>query len=621
MSTPSEELKAGRRALDGVRGIELLRDVTWDPGSKRFFLRIRIEIEPVRANAQVPARTDWYVWVDPAYPFGSIKVYPAKRGGIDRTFPHQSRNDARRGAPFRSGDLCLASPLRSSVGARLSPVEPLEPHRRLTWHVRRARTWLEAATRGALLPTGDHYELPAFPGASSSAERPTLVFAEGADDIASFRDVGVAYGLAALAELESSAERRVVVMEWADREGLIFARPRWGRVILEAPKKLLAAWILLPAAPVLPPWQAPATWGELRRAVASHGASLDRLLQPVVTRLRKEGPFLLLVGFPIPARVGEPARELHWQPIEVPSLMPTQTRSRRGKARSFHHGFRDNALGRWQYARQGPLADKRRLAWRSSENWHSDRIGARGRLALEVRSARIVIIGVGALGSHVADLLVRMGVRDLLLIDGDTLAVGNLSRHRLGIDALGEPKASALAEALNLASPHACVRADDRGLPWDEREARKLLEGRDIVLDLTGEDAVLAALGARLMDATRLFVSISIGLSGRRLYFYSARAVAFPFDDFRARLRPWLDDSMGRSTDQDFVWEGAGCWHPLSPTRCDDVSLLGAVATKLLEGAATSRKCFPRLQVFERGDDEMGGFGGLTRVDAPEPRS
>jgi hypothetical protein len=482
--------------------------------------------------------------------------------------------------------------------------------------VRRARAWLEAAACGALLQTGDHYELPVFPSVSSGKDHLAVVFSEGEDNLARFHTAGVEIGLAELVEIPSLTGRRFAVLAWTDLKDRVFARPRWGEAILEATDKRLAAWLLLPSAPVLPPWQAPVTWGELRRAIPGHRARLDEPLRRLAPRFRDQNGSLLLVGFPIPERVGEPARELHWQPIEMPQFAPAQMRKRRDKRGPFLPGFRDNALGRWQYVRQGPLADWRRLTWRAAENWHPDRIGARGRIDMTVRLARIAVIGVGAVGSLVAELLVRMGAEDLVLVDDETLAIGNLARHRLRMDALGESKASALAEKLNITSPHARVRAHPDDLPWGAEEARRLLEDRQMVLDCTGENPVLAALAACRWDEPKLFASISLGRASRRLYFFSARGTTFPVHDFDAQLRPWLDEDARATADQDLVWEGAGCWHPLSPARCDDIFMLGAAAVRLLEAEATAAaEGPPRLQVFERRVNEAGGFDGLARAE------
>ncbi|WP_099223146.1 ThiF family adenylyltransferase [Listeria costaricensis] len=49
----------------------------------------------------------------------------------------------------------------------------------------------------------------------------------------------------------------------------------------------------------------------------------------------------------------------------------------------------------------------------------------------KIMAARALIIGVGAIGSHVADALVRMGVEDIVLIDRDFVELTNLQRQTL----------------------------------------------------------------------------------------------------------------------------------------------------------------------------------------------
>lgn len=48
-----------------------------------------------------------------------------------------------------------------------------------------------------------------------------------------------------------------------------------------------------------------------------------------------------------------------------------------------------------------------------------------------IENATITIVGLGALGSAVAHLLLRMGVKNIILIDNDKISVQNLSRQHL----------------------------------------------------------------------------------------------------------------------------------------------------------------------------------------------
>jgi molybdopterin/thiamine biosynthesis adenylyltransferase len=66
-----------------------------------------------------------------------------------------------------------------------------------------------------------------------------------------------------------------------------------------------------------------------------------------------------------------------------------------------------------------------------------------------LQRTQTVIVGVGQVGSHVAEELANCGVGTLLLIDHDSLERSNLSRHVLGEAYLGQNKAIALAAYLD----------------------------------------------------------------------------------------------------------------------------------------------------------------------------
>lgn len=68
---------------------------------------------------------------------------------------------------------------------------------------------------------------------------------------------------------------------------------------------------------------------------------------------------------------------------------------------------------------------------------------------LRLLRARAAVIGLGGLGGLVAELLARMGVGTLVLVDGDSFSVSNLNRQVLATEAnLGVKKAVVAAERL-----------------------------------------------------------------------------------------------------------------------------------------------------------------------------
>ncbi|MCK5221518.1 MAG: ThiF family adenylyltransferase, partial [Candidatus Aminicenantes bacterium] len=56
-------------------------------------------------------------------------------------------------------------------------------------------------------------------------------------------------------------------------------------------------------------------------------------------------------------------------------------------------------------------------------------IGESGQKALS--SKKVVLIGCGALGTNIANLMVRAGVGEILLVDRDFVELGNLHRQVL----------------------------------------------------------------------------------------------------------------------------------------------------------------------------------------------
>lgn len=106
--------------------------------------------------------------------------------------------------------------------------------------------------------------------------------------------------------------------------------------------------------------------------------------------------------------------------------------------------------------------------------------GADGLARLE--AASICVVGVGGVGSWVAEALARNAVGRITLVDLDHVAVSNTNRqiHALG-DAYGRAKVEAMAERMVQINPRCEVRQIDDFVTVDNVEA--LLSGHDYVID------------------------------------------------------------------------------------------------------------------------------------------
>jgi molybdopterin/thiamine biosynthesis adenylyltransferase len=70
-----------------------------------------------------------------------------------------------------------------------------------------------------------------------------------------------------------------------------------------------------------------------------------------------------------------------------------------------------------------------------------------------LRELDLVVVGLGAVGLHLADAAARLGVRSLVLVDGARLKVESLLTHRCGPREVGRSKARVAAERGKALSP------------------------------------------------------------------------------------------------------------------------------------------------------------------------
>ena len=103
----------------------------------------------------------------------------------------------------------------------------------------------------------------------------------------------------------------------------------------------------------------------------------------------------------------------------------------------------------------------------------------RERLVLE--SARVGIAGAGGLGSNVAALLVRAGLRRLVVADFDVVAESNLNRQFFFRSQVGEKKVEALARNLRLIEPDLDLELHDGRLTAGN--VAKVFAGCDVVVE------------------------------------------------------------------------------------------------------------------------------------------
>jgi molybdopterin/thiamine biosynthesis adenylyltransferase/rhodanese-related sulfurtransferase len=107
-------------------------------------------------------------------------------------------------------------------------------------------------------------------------------------------------------------------------------------------------------------------------------------------------------------------------------------------------------------------------------------IGAKGQAALA--RARVLIVGLGGLGSPVMQYLAGAGVGCLGLVDADSLDASNLHRQPIyALSDVGRPKVDLARAAVAEINPS--VQVETHGARLDAGNALELIRGYDIVVD------------------------------------------------------------------------------------------------------------------------------------------
>jgi len=211
-----------------------------------------------------------------------------------------------------------------------------------------------------------------------------------------------------------------------------------------------------------------------------------------------------------------------------------------------------------------------------------------GPYAAQLAEKRVAIVGIGAVGSYLADVLVSAGVRNLTLLDGDVLKPGNVARHLLDSTAVGLGKAEGVAA--ELARRHGLEKANIvvRGnLVLTDQGAYELLASHDLVINATAEYPVTALLHSAAQADGNHFLSVVLQNDGETL-----RVDVLP---------PVTGESLPRS-DRPRDAAGvpnfeAGCGSPISPTPPFAVVEAAAVAVRHAVGMLVRSPLHPAGEV------------------------
>ena len=208
-------------------------------------------------------------------------------------------------------------------------------------------------------------------------------------------------------------------------------------------------------------------------------------------------------------------------------------------------------------------------------------------------SAKIVLLGVGSLGSKVAAELAKAGAGQIILFDDDVYDVNNTVRHELPTWLAGTDKALGMTLRCRELNPFCQVSFHTLRLGSGRRAAKAFLhalQGADLVVETTGDRAVTRIAERYCRDAGVQLLNASL-TSGSR----GGDMVLLADNCFDCFLSAQADEAIPtpQATPQQLVVP-VGCSDPAFSGAGFDASELASVVARFAV-RATRRTTYPEL--------------------------
>ncbi|MFT4152336.1 ThiF family adenylyltransferase [Parafilimonas sp.] len=258
----------------------------------------------------------------------------------------------------------------------------------------------------------------------------------------------------------------------------------------------------------------------------------------------------LLVGYPVNEV------EIHWQVMLIPlDNFP-------------NYGKKIAGTNTWV-----SMLRKQPIIWGQTRNSSYKYFFGRGAFHPTITSAKILIIGIGAIGSMIATTLTRCGATDILLVDYDVKEPENICRSEYSFFPGITAKVTELASRLVSISPFVNVASSQtltdffkiviQGAENGWRPAIKdRLDEFDIIIDCSTDNDI-----AFLLD--------SLGVRGDIYSLSITNHASELICATKHNLYDWLQNIFHQlKREDDDMYNPTGCWSPTFKASYNDISVL-----------------------------------------------
>lgn len=224
--------------------------------------------------------------------------------------------------------------------------------------------------------------------------------------------------------------------------------------------------------------------------------------------------------------------------------------------------------------------------WNKSVKIDHESYFGRGHFCEQLTKSKIAIIGIGAIGSSLAEILTRGGATHLHLIDNDIVEHGNICRSSYFFTEVGNSKVQALADKLERISPFLFGEISQTNLYSEVNYASKnnikdFLSKVDIIFDCTASNELLHCLS--MLDLKKPIISFGITNEARDMI-----CVTNSKDNLFEQRKFFLKQ-LEHDT-ENLYYEGIGCYTPTFRANFADINSLLNLAVKHIDKSFSEKE-------------------------------
>jgi len=279
-----------------------------------------------------------------------------------------------------------------------------------------------------------------------------------------------------------------------------------------------------------------------------------------------ENSLFLIIGYKIP---NNETYEEHWDliriskkniPIDYKKLSKSEFKY---GGKRFEHHLKTNKIN-----------------WATTENIDYSRFFGRGKLDDKITNSNILIIGCGALGSSLAEILVRGGAKNIVLEDFDIIKGGNLCRANYDLNDMVFHKTNSLTKRLKAISPFVNIKTISVKLNnYDIEKIKEVFNNNvDIIFDCSTDTEVTYIIDK--LNFTGKTFSLAITNNAKSF-------VSITGENLTKQAKTIFDFVENEAPS---YFEGTGCGYPTFEANYNDINSLLNVGLKVINNNYSKNK-------------------------------